>query len=141
LASAIITATGAIETHGGYQFESRFSANASPETKAIKVTYETAAAKQASIRLQDQVQATGIAHHCLDKCKGQSLANLYALKDCITADNDHNFFNLLAEDIKEANAFWDQVIRESTADRTQWRPARSVSICPWFADSARPLYA
>ncbi|KAI8629697.1 hypothetical protein F5Y19DRAFT_431549 [Xylariaceae sp. FL1651] len=125
LAPAFIAATGAIETHGGYEYEARFAVNAASETADIKDPYEATAAKQASLRLQQQISATGIASKCLAYNTGTSPADLYALKDCVAADNEDNFFTLLAEDIEESNAFWDQVVRESTSDRTQWVPARA----------------
>lgn len=127
LASAIVAVTSAIEIHGGYQYETRFTPNASPETNDIKDPYETAAAEQANTRLQEKIKATGIANQCLTASEGAQPAALYALKDCIVADDKDNFFNLLAEDIKESNAFWGQVVQESTTDRTQWVPARAVS--------------
>lgn len=127
LASAIFAATSAIETHGGYQYETRFSPDASPETNDIKDSYETAAAQQAYARLQEQIKATGIAQQCLTESEGTQPAALYALKDCIVADNKDNFFGLLAGDIEESKAFWGQVVQESTTDRTQWVPARAVS--------------
>jgi hypothetical protein len=131
LVPALIARVGAIETHGGYTFESRFSSNATPETSNIKNPYETTAAEQVATHLREQIQATGIASHCLEELKGTgtSPADLYALKDCIVADNEDNFFILLAKDIEESNAFWDQVLSESTSDRTQWVPARAVSNC------------
>lgn len=127
LASAIIAVTSAIETHGGYQYETRFSPDASPETNDIKDSYETTAAEQAYARLQEKIKATGIASQCLTGSEGAQPAALYALKDCIVADNKDNFFKLLAEDIQESNTFWSQVVQESTTDRTQWVPARAVS--------------
>ncbi|KAI1739145.1 hypothetical protein F4680DRAFT_149298 [Xylaria scruposa] len=127
LAPAIIAITSAIETHGGYQYETRFSPDAAPETQDIKDPYETAAAKQAYARLREQIKATGIASHCLKDSEGQEPAALYTLKDCIAADNKSDFFTLLAEDIEESNTFWRQVIQESAADRSQWVPARAYT--------------
>ncbi|KAI3319316.1 hypothetical protein HD806DRAFT_290412 [Xylariaceae sp. AK1471] len=127
IAPALITVIGAIETHGGYKFEARFSSDAAPETSNIKDPYETEAAKQAVTHLLEQIKATGIASHCPEKRKGISPADLYALKDCIVADNEDNFFTLLAKDIEESNTFWDQVLSQSTTDRTKWVPARSYT--------------
>ncbi|KAJ2984550.1 hypothetical protein NUW58_g6001 [Xylaria curta] len=138
LASAIAAVTGAIETHGGFQYEARFSPEVAPETKTIKTSYEEAAAQQAYARLHEQIKATGVARQCLTEsnstgvarrssAEGVTPADLYALKDCIAADDEHNFFALLADDIEESNTFWEQVVRESTSDRTQWVPARAVS--------------
>lgn len=72
LASAIIAITGAIETHGGYQYEARFSPDATPETQNLKDPYETAAAKQAYARLKEQIEATGIASQCLTESEARS---------------------------------------------------------------------
>ncbi|KAI1123413.1 hypothetical protein F5Y10DRAFT_54542 [Nemania abortiva] len=128
LASAIIAVTRAIETHGGYQFETRFSADAAPETEDVKDYYESEAAEQAFTRLRLGIAATNIARHCLANNTGADLpSDLYALKDCIAADNKNNFFTILAKDIQESNAFWDKVVQESTGDRTQWVPARSYT--------------
>ncbi|KAJ8123622.1 hypothetical protein ONZ43_g470 [Nemania bipapillata] len=123
-ALAFIATTGAIETHGGYSYEARFSPDASPETKDIKDPYEIAAAKQAYAHLRDRIQTTSIASQCLTKSEGTEPADLYALKDCIVADNKDNFFTLLSEDIQDSNAFWDEVVKQSTTDRSQWVPAR-----------------
>ncbi|GAP88198.1 hypothetical protein SAMD00023353_1500180 [Rosellinia necatrix] len=127
LASAIAAVTGALETHGGFQYETRFAPNASPETRDIKDAYETAAAQQAYSRLREQIEATGIASQCLTGPEGAQPADLYALKDCIVAEDEHNLFALLAEDIEESNAFWAQVVGESTTDRTKWVPARAYT--------------
>ncbi|KAI1153684.1 hypothetical protein F4825DRAFT_414184 [Nemania diffusa] len=124
LASAIIATAGAIETHGGYQYESRFSADATPETKDIKDPYEIAAAKEAYSHLQERITATNVSSQCLTKPEGTQPADLYALKGCIVADNKDNFFTLLSEDIQDSDNFWDKVVQESTTDRTQWVPAR-----------------
>ncbi|KAI0400806.1 hypothetical protein F4802DRAFT_471036 [Xylaria palmicola] len=124
LLSTIVTVAGAIETHGGYQYEARFSPDAAPETKDVKDPYETAAATQAYARLQEQIEATGIAQQCLTASVGVEPADLYALKDCITTDDKGDFFTLLAEDIQESNGFWHRVVQESTSDRTHWVPAR-----------------
>ncbi|GAW11797.1 hypothetical protein ANO14919_011490 [Xylariales sp. No.14919] len=129
LASAIVTVTSSIETHGGYQYEARFSPEATPEAKNIKDPYETTAATIANARLREQVEATGIARQCLAESADAEPAGLYALKDCIAADNKRNFFTLLAEDIEESKAFWTQVIQESTTDRTKWVPARAYTKC------------
>ncbi|KAI0193513.1 hypothetical protein F4808DRAFT_357887 [Astrocystis sublimbata] len=127
LAPAFIALTGAIETHGGYQYEARFSPDAAPETKDVKDPYETAAAKQAYSRLQEQIKITGISSHCLTDYEDDSPAGLYALKRCVVADNKSNFFTLLYEDIEESNNFWHQVISESTDDRSKWVPARAYT--------------
>ncbi|KAI0425241.1 hypothetical protein F5Y09DRAFT_322227 [Xylaria sp. FL1042] len=129
LSSAIVAATSAIETHGGYQYEARFSSDAAPETKNIKDPYETTAAQQAYARLQEQIEATGITRQCLTEPTGTEPGDLYTLKDCIAADNAGNFFTLLADDIEESNSFWAQVVQESTTDRTQWVPARAYTKC------------
>ncbi|TGJ87844.1 hypothetical protein E0Z10_g915 [Xylaria hypoxylon] len=129
LASAIIAVTSGIETHGGYQYETRFSPDATPETHNVKDPYETAAAKEAHARLREQIEATGLTRQCLTESTGTEPADLYALKDCIAADDKHNFFTLLAEDIEESNAFWAQLVQESTTDRTQWVPARAYTKC------------
>ncbi|KAI1421318.1 hypothetical protein F5Y12DRAFT_787579 [Xylaria sp. FL1777] len=126
-ASAIIAVTVGIETHGGYQYEARFSSDVAPETINIKDPYETAAAKQAYARLREQIDATGITRQCLIQPTGTEPGDLYALKDCIAADNARNFFTLLADDIEESNTFWAQVVQESTTDRTQWVPARAYT--------------
>ncbi|KAI0539594.1 hypothetical protein GGR58DRAFT_500035 [Xylaria digitata] len=129
MASVIIAVTSGIETHGGYQYEARFSPEATPEAQDIKEPYETTAAKQAHARLREQMEATGITSQCLTESTGTEPASLYALKDCIVADNKLNFFTLLAEDIEESNAFWTQVVQESTTDRTKWVPARAYTKC------------
>jgi hypothetical protein len=130
LASAIVAIATAIETHGGYQFESRFAADVAPETSDIKDPYETEAAMQAYAHLQDRITATGLALHCPVGTSYPTPADLYKLKDCIAADNKDNFFTLLAQDIEQSNDFWAKVVEESTADRTQWVPARVVSDIP-----------
>ncbi|KAI0906715.1 hypothetical protein F4823DRAFT_605917 [Ustulina deusta] len=127
LASAIIAVAVGIESHGGYQYETRFSADAAPETNNIKDPYETAAAKQAYSRLQEQIKATGITSQCLTEPTSTEPGDLYALKDCIAADSARNFFSLLADDIEESNTFWAQVVQESTTDRTRWVPARAYT--------------
>ncbi|KAJ8130541.1 hypothetical protein O1611_g3091 [Lasiodiplodia mahajangana] len=127
LASATIAIAGAIETHGGYQYETRFSPDAAPEAKDLKDPYEIAAAKQAFANLQKEMAATNIASQCLTESGSTQPADIYALKDCIASDDKDNFFMILAEDIQQSNAFWDQVVQESTNDRTQWVPARAVS--------------
>ncbi|KAI1271042.1 hypothetical protein F5Y07DRAFT_384323 [Xylaria sp. FL0933] len=129
LSSAIVAAIGAIETHGGYQYEARFSADAAPETNNVKDPYETAAAQQAYARLQEQIEATGVTRQCLTEPTGTEPDDLYTLKDCIAADNPSNFFTLFADDIKESNSFWVQVVQESTTNRTQWVPARAYTKC------------
>lgn len=128
LASAVVAVSSAIETHGGYQYETRFSPDAAPETQDLKDPYETAAAQQAYAHLKERIQATGIASQCLPGSETSEPADLYALKDCIVADDKTNFFGLLAEDIESSNTFWDQVIQESTSDRSKWLPARAVSV-------------
>ncbi|KAI0107821.1 hypothetical protein GGR51DRAFT_515133 [Nemania sp. FL0031] len=127
LTSAIIATTRAIETHGCYQYETRFSPDGAPETKDVKDAYEIAAAKQAFDNLRKGIAATNITSQCLTESGSMQPADIYALKDCITTDNKNNFFTILAEDIQESNAFWDQVVAESTSDRTQWVPARSYT--------------
>jgi len=127
LAPALAVVVGALETHGGYDFETRFSADATPETTDIKDAYESTAAEQAANRLREQIKATSVATGCLDGNTGNTPADLYALKNCIAADNEDNFFTLLADDIEESNSFWGKVLDESTTDRTKWVAARSVS--------------
>ncbi len=106
--SAAFSIAAAAEVHGGVSYEVRFDWNASVETIAFKDAYETEAARQASQRLQSVICKTGIA-----------------------AENTRNFFDLLGNDIAEANTFWDKVITESTSDRTKWVPAR-VYVRGWF---------
>ncbi|KAI1296212.1 hypothetical protein F5Y03DRAFT_387175 [Xylaria venustula] len=127
VASAIFAVAVAIETHGGYQFETRFSSDAAPETTDIKDPYEITAAQQAYARLHEQVEATGIASQCLTEPTGTQPGDLYTFKDCIAANSSRNFFTLLAEDIEDANSFWTQVVQESTTNRTQWVPARAYT--------------
>ncbi|KAH8891995.1 hypothetical protein GQ53DRAFT_746443 [Thozetella sp. PMI_491] len=119
-------AVAALETHGGVDFEVRFNWGAAAEDTPIKDAYETEAARQASQRLREAIAVTGIASACpTSVADGGTSASLYALKDCITAVNPAAFFDLLAEDIEEANVFWDKVVTESTQDRTKWVAART----------------
>ncbi|KAI1170917.1 hypothetical protein F4777DRAFT_567463 [Nemania sp. FL0916] len=134
LASAFLATSSAIETHGGYHYESRFSVDAAPETSDVKDPYETEAAKQAYARLEEQVKATGIAKQCLAEPTGVQPADLYALKDCIAADNKDHFFTLLADDIEESDDFWEKVVQESTTNRTLWVPARVYTKCYFNGD-------
>ncbi|KAI1114923.1 hypothetical protein F5Y14DRAFT_412451 [Nemania sp. NC0429] len=141
LASAIIGAISALETHGGYDYETRFKPDASPETNAIKDSYEATAAEQAYTRLQEKVQLTGVAHQCLNFTEGAQPATLYALKDCIAADSKGNFFKLLAEDIENSNDFWGEILLESTNNRTQWVPARAWTKCYFNGDLTAVQFA
>ncbi|KAI0484168.1 hypothetical protein GGR56DRAFT_668753 [Xylariaceae sp. FL0804] len=134
LLAAAATVVTAVETHGGVDFEVRFAANATPVATPIKTAYESAAASQAAARLHEAIENTGITADCLEAHNGTSVDELYALKNCIDAEDEGAFFTLLESDIERANAFWATVVAESTADRTQWVPAR-VWVKAYFGAS------
>ncbi|CAJ2508775.1 Uu.00g138010.m01.CDS01 [Anthostomella pinea] len=139
--AALVSLAASTETHGGYDFQVRFSNTADPETTDIKDAYEQAAAEQASTHLQARINATGIAADCLKSNTGPTPAELYALKDCVAADNVGNFFTLLADDIEESNTFWDTVVSQSTTDRTQWVPARMYTKAYFDGDLLAAQFA
>ncbi|KAJ6788194.1 hypothetical protein PWT90_11205 [Aphanocladium album] len=129
LCSLLVAAAGALavtETHGGVDFEVRWTNTSAAETTPVKVFYESAAAHQAIERLKIAIQENDIAKDCLNANQSTSPAELYALKDCIVeAGGPTVFFKLLGEDIEKANHFWDLVISKSTPDRKKWVPARA----------------
>lgn len=133
-ASALAGFAAAQETHNGIVYEVRWTNTSAVETTAIKDTYETTAAEQATTRLREALTETGMTPDCLAANTGSTPADLYALKDCIAADNVNNFFTLLADDIEDSNVFWEKVVDESTADVTGWVPAR-VYVRAYFGSA------
>ncbi|KAI0392364.1 hypothetical protein F5Y17DRAFT_363443 [Xylariaceae sp. FL0594] len=131
----------ALETHGGYDFETRFTPGGAPETGGIKDSYESVAAAQAASHLREQMRVKAVALGCLTEeddasddtqtpitaTTTTSPADLYALKECIAKDKEDNFYTLLADDIKASDAFWGKVVDESTKDRGKWVAARSYN--------------
>lgn len=113
------------ETHDGIDFEVRWTNTSAPENTPVKDAYESAAAQQATKRLQTVIKEKGIATQCLSANQGGSPAELYAFKDCILGEGATVFFDLLSQDIEEANDFWDNVVAKSTSDRKQWVAART----------------
>lgn len=124
-ASTFLAAVSAIETHGGIDFETRFSADGEPMTEQIKTFYETTATKQASARLVKRIVDKEYPTECLTKCPGSDPTAFYELKECIAAEDPNAFFHLLSEDIEEADAFWEKVVAESTKPREEWIGART----------------
>ncbi|KAJ4392093.1 hypothetical protein N0V93_005715 [Gnomoniopsis smithogilvyi] len=132
--TAVIGMAVAIETHGGVQFDVRWTNTSSPLDNPIKDAYETAAAKQVYERLQGAIHATNITSDCLSS--GNSTpAGVYVLKDCMVAEHGSGvFFDLLADDIAEADKFWKQVVEESSTNVTEYIPARTY-VRGFFGDS------
>ncbi|KAF8213456.1 hypothetical protein K438DRAFT_1750735 [Mycena galopus ATCC 62051] len=122
------------EVHGNITFEVQFNATAPIETTDIKDAYEAAAAAFASRRLHAAIKQTGIGKDCLTDPDDLSPTALYALKDCIAAENQDDFFALLASDIAESNTFWSTVVNESTTNLTQFIPARTY-VTGYFGDA------
>lgn len=124
-ASAFLSAVSALETHGGIDFDARFSADGEAITEQIKTFYENTASEQAATRLYKRIAEQEYATQCLGDSPGTDPASFYAIKDCIVAENPNAFFELLAEDIAEADAFWEKVVSESTKPRSEFVAART----------------
>src|SRR4051812_9159336 len=125
LFSALLTVATAIETHGSppVDFEVRLLGADEPLTSGIKDSYEKTAAAIAFERIECQVKATKTAKKCLTRGnpKDQRSA-IYAIKDCIieATQDEHIFFDLLAEDIAEADTYWRGVVADSNSDMNVW---------------------
>ncbi|KAF7335247.1 hypothetical protein MSAN_02335200 [Mycena sanguinolenta] len=126
--SAVFSAATVViaqEVHGNVTFEVRWNFTAPIETTDIKDAYEEAAAVQANLRIQQAINTTQTYTECLTNPSDLSPAAVYALKNCIVAENPLAFFTLLADDISASTDFWDGVIAQSTTDLTQFVPART----------------
>ena len=60
------------------------------------------------------------------------MASWYAAKECLAAENPDVFFELLAEDIADADAFWESVVAESTKPRSEY-----ISVRTWVRSVAK----
>lgn len=113
----------AAEVHEGITFDIRFGLDAPLETQPVKTPYKVAAAKQTTKRLIDALKQHQLALNCLEGVHNDSPEVLYQLKHCIIdkiGGSERIFLDLLENDIKEANHFWDKIINESTDDRSRW---------------------
>lgn len=134
--SALLAIVAGIETHGSppVDFEVRLNSADKPSTADIKDYYEKAAAAIALDRIQHQVKETGIGKQCRRFVNPLDVRNAtYELKDCIIEEtqDERIFFQLLAEDITEADAFWQKVVQESDLNMTSWIAARA-SVKAYF---------
>jgi hypothetical protein len=125
LGLTLVSTVAAVETHGGIDFEVFWEEGSEAETKPIKTYYETTASVQAATRLHERIEAQGLETDCVAAHPGTDPASLYALKDCLVAQDSEVFWSLLAEDISAADAFWEQVIAESTRPRSEWVAAKA----------------
>jgi hypothetical protein len=134
--TALVAGTKAIETHGGIDFEVFWDADGQAETDPIRTFYQEESAKIASERLVDRINSSGLGTDCVDEPAniGSDLDSFYNLKDCLAAKDENIFFELLSEDIEEADIFWEQVIAESTKPRKDWIAAKAYVKC--YYDSA-----
>ncbi|KAL2206183.1 hypothetical protein CC79DRAFT_1322673 [Sarocladium strictum] len=128
---AFVAATHAIETHGGIDFEVFWDADGPAETEPIRTYYQEESAKIASERLAARIKSSGLGADCLEDSAntGSDLDSLYNLKDCLAAKDENIFFDLFAEDIEEADEFWEKVIAESTKPRKDWIAAKAYVKC------------
>jgi hypothetical protein len=123
------------EIHGGVTYDIRWD-----NTSAISTTNSNQgrlrdSSLQSGHSTPDEIpKVAGVTPNCLAANNGSTPADLFALEDCIAADNIDNFFTLLAPDIYNSYYFWDKVVSESTTDRTQWKPAR-VYVRSYFGSS------
>ncbi|CAI6092171.1 unnamed protein product [Clonostachys chloroleuca] len=121
--ASVISMAAAIETHGGIDFEVRWEAGGEPETKPIRDFYVNTGAEQAATRLYKRISERNFQTNC--EVTGKTDAeSLFALKECIAAEDENAFFSLLSEDLDEGDAFWEKVVKESTASRKDWIAAR-----------------
>lgn len=121
----------AIETHDGVDFEAFLDKNEPALIKPIRNWYQEESAKIASRRLHDLIASSGLETDCLedDANTGSNFDFLYNLKECLAAKDENIFFELFAEDIDEADAFWEQVVAESTKPRKEWVSAKAYVKC------------
>ena len=128
---ALAVSVNAIETHGGIDFEVFWDKDAPAEEKPIRDFYQEESVKIGAKRLHERIESSGIGASCLDDAanQGDDLESFYNLKDCLAAQDENIFFDLFSEDIDEADAFWKQVIAESTKPRKDWIAARAYVKC------------
>ncbi|KAJ7263574.1 hypothetical protein B0H12DRAFT_1103048 [Mycena haematopus] len=142
--SAVLsTATVAIaqEVHSNVTYEVRWNFTEPAQTTDIKDAYEQAAAKEASVRIQQAINTTKTYTSCLTNPSDHSPAAVYALKNCIVAQTPTAFFTLLAGDIAASTVFWNGVIAQSTTDLRKFVPARTYVRGYYGASLSATLFA
>ena len=137
-ALALAPAVTAIETHNGIDYELRSKPDAEPWEGPILEPFEKAASKQAAERLHKRIEEKKFETDCVDKHPGTEPADLFDLKDCLTADDPEVFLHLLEDDLQEADAFWEKVVEESSKPRPEWH-STSVYVKAYFGGDLKAV--